>query len=265
MPRRSASEASHRGVCAWLFLAPSQLPSRAVYAENQSTLLGAEAGTKRPARRRPFRVLAETELEAAGNMGVRNEKSRGARRKTRAEVRTANGTPVCPATLFGPDLQQPRADAGTERKKQVKRTKKSVAKRSRAHPQLFDGCDPFAVFDGWIQAIEGKADAVGFLAAPLPAAEAAGVKWLNCGMVWNHKVISTTGPEGPGRPLDSSMLDLLETGDIGAAYFLSPNAATGMLRRADRMERKFLPALRQALERLKAQGDKASRSSSRQA
>jgi hypothetical protein len=138
-----------------------------------------------------------------------------------------------------------------------------VRKRGTQQPQLFprwtpgdEEHDPFAVFVGWVRALEGTCGEELISDALLPPAEAAVVKWLNCGMVWDDEVVSITGPEGPGRPLDSSMLDLLEVGDVEARYFLSPNAATGMLRRADRMQRKFLPALRRALERLKAQSDK---------
>jgi DNA (cytosine-5)-methyltransferase 1 len=42
--------------------------------------------------------------------------------------------------------------------------------------------------------------------------------------------------------------ELIEKGEVPEKYFLSPNAAKGMLRRADRMERELFPPLRKALE-----------------
>jgi hypothetical protein len=81
------------------------------------------------------------------------------------------------------------------------------------------------------------------------------IKWPNCGMTWAGDLVSAVGPEGPGRPTGGTMLDVVETGHVPAGYFLSENAATGMLRRADRMQRKFLPALRRALERLKGKAE----------
>ena len=113
-----------------------------------------------------------------------------------------------------------------------------------------------ADFTGWVAAIAGAQAVERICTTPLPPPEATAIKWLNCGVVWEGEFVSVAGPEGPGRPLDSTMLDLLEVGTVRPEYFLSPNAATGMLRRADRMQRKFLPALRRALERLAVRDEK---------
>ena len=64
-------------------------------------------------------------------------------------------------------------------------------------------------------------------------------------------------PERPHHIQGSLLIDVIEKGPVSERYFLSPHAARGMLRRADRMKRKLFPPLRQALEILSSsdQGD----------
>jgi hypothetical protein len=57
-------------------------------------------------------------------------------------------------------------------------------------------------------------------------------------------------PEHPRHIQGSCLWDIIEKGPVGERYFLSPHAARGMLRRADRMKRNLFPPLRQALELL---------------
>lgn len=115
----------------------------------------------------------------------------------------------------------------------------------------------FAAFIEWVGAVDRDSGEARLSIDYLLPADTEAIKWLNCGVVWDGTVISFNGPEGPGRPSEGTMLDVLEAGDVPPSYFLSPNAATGMLRRADKMQRKFLPALRRGLEALKAQGEKS--------
>jgi hypothetical protein len=139
--------------------------------------------------------------------------------------------------------------SGTTTKRQVTQLLPFFDSTAEDHVQ-------FAAFVEWVMAVDLESGESGLSIDPLLPADAESVKWLNCGLVWAGTVASFKGPEGPGRPTEGTMLDVLETGDVPPQYFLSPNAATGMLRRADKMKRKFLPALRRGLVALKAQGEK---------
>jgi hypothetical protein len=55
-------------------------------------------------------------------------------------------------------------------------------------------------------------------------------------------------PERPHHIQGSLLIDVIEKGPVSERYFLSPHAAHGMLRRADRMKRQLFPPLRSALE-----------------
>ncbi|ANB00290.1 hypothetical protein BB28_22290 [Mycobacteroides chelonae CCUG 47445] len=67
-------------------------------------------------------------------------------------------------------------------------------------------------------------------------------------MAWRGEYLTVATSASPKVALESSLSDLLETRRPPARYFLSPNAATGMMRRADRMGRNLFPPLRSALE-----------------
>jgi hypothetical protein len=72
--------------------------------------------------------------------------------------------------------------------------------------------------------------------------------WPNSGMVWDGVCLTAKTSESPNRAKESSLWDAIEKGEVPQKYFLSPNAAKGMMRRADRMGRKLFPPLREALE-----------------
>lgn len=122
-------------------------------------------------------------------------------------------------------------------------------------PTLFNGPTPgegpFLAFADWWHAL-GRIDIPA--ATPLPPPDVAEVRWPNCRLVWGGGVVSAVGSEGPGWPVESNMLAVLAAEPVPPGYFLSSNAAAGMIRRADRMGRKFLPQLRVALEALAADG-----------
>ena len=54
--------------------------------------------------------------------------------------------------------------------------------------------------------------------------------------------------ESPSNAAASTLLPCIETGEVSEKYFLSQNAATGILRRVDRMGRNLPPSFRQSLE-----------------
>lgn len=82
-------------------------------------------------------------------------------------------------------------------------------------------------------------------------------RWPNSGMVWDGECLTAATSESPNRARESTLLHAIETQSVPERYFLSPNAAKGMLRRTDRMGRTLFPPLRKSLEILaKAQSSK---------
>lgn len=73
-------------------------------------------------------------------------------------------------------------------------------------------------------------------------------RWPTSGMASHGEFLTVDTSASPKAELESSLSDLLEEQTPPDRYFLSPNAATGILRRADRMGRNLFPPLRSALE-----------------
>lgn len=78
-------------------------------------------------------------------------------------------------------------------------------------------------------------------------------RWTNSGMVWRGACLTVSTLESPSRDVASTLSEFIKTPKVLPKYFLSPNAARGILRRADRMGRNLIPSFRQSLEIL-AQG-----------
>ncbi len=74
--------------------------------------------------------------------------------------------------------------------------------------------------------------------------------WSNSGIAWDGVCLTAKTSESPNLVKESSLWDAMEKGQVPQKYFLSPNAAKGILRRADRMGRELFPPLRKALETL---------------
>ena len=91
-----------------------------------------------------------------------------------------------------------------------------------------------------------------FRASSLPMAdetsESLYERWPTSGMAWDGVCLTAGTSESPSHASESILLDVIEKGEVPARYFLSPNAAVGMLRRTDRMGRTLFPPLRGALE-----------------
>lgn len=79
-------------------------------------------------------------------------------------------------------------------------------------------------------------------------------RWPNSGMLWDGVCLTAGTSESPNRARESTLSDVIETGGAHPRYFLSPNAARGMLRRADAMGRPLFPPLRRSLEILAEKG-----------
>src|SRR5262252_5841894 len=80
--------------------------------------------------------------------------------------------------------------------------------------------------------------------------------WPNSGMGSPTGCLTLSTSEWPSDAVVCSLSDVLETGDVPPKFFLSPRAATGILRRADRRGRALPGQLQTALEALA--GDRTS-------
>jgi DNA (cytosine-5)-methyltransferase 1 len=74
--------------------------------------------------------------------------------------------------------------------------------------------------------------------------------WPNAGVLWKDIFIANSTPPSLGEPVHSDLIEIIERVKPDARYFLSPNAAEGILRRVDSQNRHLFPHLRGALERL---------------
>ena len=77
-----------------------------------------------------------------------------------------------------------------------------------------------------------------------------GYKWQRGGIVWSNKYMECNVSPTPARIIYSSLLRLIEKNQLNPVYYLSPNAAEGILRRVDGQNRSLFRPLRVALEKL---------------
>lgn len=75
-------------------------------------------------------------------------------------------------------------------------------------------------------------------------------KWKRGGIVWADKYMECDISPTPFRIINSSLLNLIEKDQSNPVFFLSPNAAEGILRRVDGQNRTLFQPLRTALESL---------------
>lgn len=73
-------------------------------------------------------------------------------------------------------------------------------------------------------------------------------RWTNSGMVSHGVCLTVKTSESPNNVVESTLLPCIETQEVPERYFLSQNAAIGILRRVDRMGRNLPPSFRQSLE-----------------
>ena len=83
-------------------------------------------------------------------------------------------------------------------------------------------------------------------------------RWPSSGILSGGVYLTANTSECLSQGSESSLLGVIETGPVHSKYYLNPNAATGILRRTDRMGRNLFPPLRKSLEELakKAQSSK---------
>ena len=73
-------------------------------------------------------------------------------------------------------------------------------------------------------------------------------RWMNSGTVSRGVCLTAKTLECPSNAVASTLLPYIETGEVLEKYFLSQNAAIGILRRVDQMGRNLPPSFRQSLE-----------------
>lgn len=76
------------------------------------------------------------------------------------------------------------------------------------------------------------------------------IVWPTAGILWKDIFIANSTTPSLSEPIHSDLIDIIERAKPEARYFLSPNAAEGILRRVDSQNRHLFPHLRSALERL---------------
>lgn len=75
-------------------------------------------------------------------------------------------------------------------------------------------------------------------------------RWTNSGMAWHGVCLTVKTLESPSNAGESLLLPCIETQKVQEKYFLSQNAAIGILRRVDRMKRNLPLSFRRSLEML---------------
>jgi hypothetical protein len=73
-------------------------------------------------------------------------------------------------------------------------------------------------------------------------------RWMNSGMVWRGECLTANISESPSHAAESMLLPCIETQRVPDKYFLSPNAAVGILRRVKVMGRNLPASFKQSLE-----------------
>ena len=80
-------------------------------------------------------------------------------------------------------------------------------------------------------------------------------KWLKGGVAWDGRFIECNVYPTPSIIVKSSLLKLIEKEQTNPIYYLSPNAAEGILRRVDSQHRSLFLPLRIALEKLSSRNN----------
>ena len=75
-------------------------------------------------------------------------------------------------------------------------------------------------------------------------------RWMNAGIISHGGCLMLNTSECPSAAVESSLSDILETGDIQQRFYLSPAACAGILRRAEKRGRTLPKPLQDALEQV---------------
>jgi DNA (cytosine-5)-methyltransferase 1 len=75
-------------------------------------------------------------------------------------------------------------------------------------------------------------------------------RWKGCGVAWGNNIIEGATATAPAHIVPSKFVDIIDDRIPDERYFLTANAAVGMLRRADSVGRVFFSPMREALENM---------------
>jgi DNA (cytosine-5)-methyltransferase 1 len=75
-------------------------------------------------------------------------------------------------------------------------------------------------------------------------------RWKGCGIAWGDQIVEGATAMAPSKIVKSRFVDLLDDEIPDDRYFLTPNAAAGILRRADSVGRTLFGPMREALENM---------------
>lgn len=75
-------------------------------------------------------------------------------------------------------------------------------------------------------------------------------RWMVSGIISHGECLTLNSSECPSAAVESSLSDILQTGDIPQRFFLSPAACAGILRRAEKRGRTLPRPLLDALEQV---------------
>lgn len=76
------------------------------------------------------------------------------------------------------------------------------------------------------------------------------LKWGKSGLMWDGQFILADHRDAPCAPTPSNLYQIVERDRVKERYYLTPNAAEGILRRVDSNGRRLFQPLREALEQL---------------
>lgn len=81
--------------------------------------------------------------------------------------------------------------------------------------------------------------------------------WGKSGLMWKGRFILADHRECSCNPIDKNLYQVVEKHRVKERYYLTPNAAEGILRRVDNNNRRLFEPLREGLEKLAAQKEEA--------
>ena len=76
------------------------------------------------------------------------------------------------------------------------------------------------------------------------------IRWKNGGAAHGEWCIESSVSPAPNKPIEKKLIEVIERKNVDDKYFLSPNAATGILRRVNSQGRTLFKPLHEALKRL---------------
>ena len=76
------------------------------------------------------------------------------------------------------------------------------------------------------------------------------------GLMWNGQYLIAEHRELPCEPISTNLYEIVEKGATKPRYYLTPNAAEGILRRVDSNNRRLFEPLREGLELLSGRSSK---------